>query len=97
MAHGAKKPIPKLRKAPQPPLSHAGAVPDSDRAKRPPISEIPFTGRELTPGDRVEGLGTFGKPNGEFGTIERANEDDAVVKWDDDGRMRIHQPSLKKI
>ena len=33
--------------------------------------------------------GTFGKPNGEFGTIERANEEDAVVKWDDDGRTRL--------
>jgi hypothetical protein len=25
------------------------------------------------------------------GTVERANEDDAVVKWDDDGRQRLHQ------
>ena len=97
MTHGANRPAPKLRKAPQPPLAHAGAVPDSDRAKRPPLSEAPATGQELTPGDRVEGLGNFGKPNGEFGTVERANEEDAVVKWDDDGRMRIHQPSLKKI
>jgi|HubBroStandDraft_6_1064221.scaffolds.fasta_scaffold09321_8 hypothetical protein len=39
MTHGAKKPIPKLLKAPQPPLSHAGAIPDSERAKRPPFSE----------------------------------------------------------
>ena len=92
-----KKPIPKLRKAPQPPLSHAGAIPDTDRAKRPPLSEPSATGQELTPGDRVEGLGTFGKPNGEIGTVERANEEDAVVKWDDDGRTRLHQPSLKKI
>ena len=97
MTHGANKLIPKLRKALQPPLSHAGAIPDSDRAKRPPLSKAPGTGQELTPGDRVEGLGNFGKPTGEFGTVERANEEDAVVKWDDDGRMRIHQPSLKKI
>jgi len=97
MIHATNKPTPKLRKAPQPPLSHAGAIPDSDRAKRPPLSQASGTGPELNPGDRVEGLGTFGKPNGEFGTVERANEDDAVVKWDDDGRMRIHQPSLKKI
>jgi hypothetical protein len=27
----------------------------------------------------------------------QANEDDAVVKWDDDGRMRLHQPLLKKV
>jgi hypothetical protein len=97
MTHGTQKPIPKLRKAAQPPLSHAGAVPDSDRAKRPPLSEASATGPELNPGDRVEGLGNFGKPNGQFGTVERANEDDAIVKWDHHGRMRLPQPSLKKI
>jgi hypothetical protein len=97
MTRGTNKPIPKLRKAAQPPLSHPRAIPDSDRAKKPPLSEPSATGEQLTPGDRVEGLGNFGMPNGEFGTVERANEDDAVVKWDDDGRMRIHQPSLKKI
>ena len=97
MTHGANKPIHKLRKAPQPPLSHAGAIPDSDRAKRPPLSKPSAAGQELTPGDRVEGLGNFGKPTGEIGTVERANEEDAVVKWDDDGRTRLHQPSLKKI
>jgi hypothetical protein len=48
-------------------------------------SPKPATSPELSPRDRVEGLGNFGKPNGEFGTVERANEDDAVVKWDDDG------------
>jgi hypothetical protein len=97
MTQGTHKPIPKLRKAPQPPLSHAGAIPDSDRAKRPPLSAPSATGQELTPGDRVEGLGNFGKPTGEIGTVERANEEDAVVKWDDDGRTRLHQPSLRKI
>jgi hypothetical protein len=97
MSHSTDKATPKLRKAPQPPLSHAGATPDSDRAKRPPLSESSTTGQELTPGDRVEGLGNFGKPTGEIGTVERANEEDAVVKWDDDGRSRLHQPSLKKI
>jgi hypothetical protein len=97
MTHDAHKPTPKLRKASQPPLSHAGAAPDSDRAKRPPLSEASATGSELSPGDRVEGLGNFGKPNGEFGTVERANDEDAVVKWDGDGRNRIHQPSLKKV
>jgi hypothetical protein len=43
---------------PQPPLSHAGAIPDRDRAKRPPLSEPSATGQELIPGDRVEGLAT---------------------------------------
>jgi hypothetical protein len=96
MTH-TNKPAPKLRKAPQPPLSYVGAIHDSDRAKRPPLSESAATGQELTPGDRVEGLGDFGKPTGEIGTVERANEEDAVVKWDDDGRRRIHQSTLKKI
>jgi hypothetical protein len=97
MTRGTNKPIPKLRNAPQPPLSYAGAIPDTDRAKRPPLSEPSASGQELSPGDRVEGLGNFGKPTGEFGTVERTNEEDAVVKWDDDGRMRLHQPSLKKV
>ena len=92
-----KNPIPKLRKAAQPPLSHPGSIPDSDRAKKPPLAEPPATDQELNPGDRVEGLGNFGKPTGEFGTVEQANEDDAVVKWDDDGRMRLQQPWLKKL
>jgi hypothetical protein len=79
------------------PLAYSGATPDSDRAKRPPLSEPSASGQKLTPGDRVEGLGNFGKPTGEIGTVERTNEEDAVVKWDDDGRTRLHQPSLKKI
>jgi hypothetical protein len=86
-----------LPKAPQPPLSHPGATPDTDRARKPPLSDPSATDEELNPGDRVEGLGNFGKPTGEFGTVERANEEDAVVKWDDDGRMRLGQPWLKKV
>jgi hypothetical protein len=88
---------PKLRKAPQPPLKHAGAPADSDRAKRPPLVQPSAPDSELNPGDRVEGLANFGKPTGEFGTVEQTNEDDALVKWDDGGRMRLHQPWLRKI
>jgi hypothetical protein len=87
----------KLHKAPQPPLSHARATADSDRAKRPPLVQPTAPDSELNPGDRVEGLGDFGKPTGGFGTVVRTNEDDALVKWDDDGRMRLHQPWLKKV
>ena len=72
------KPIPKLRKAPQPPLSHLGATADSDRAKRPPLAEPYATGEELSPGDRVEGLGNFGIPTGELGTVEQTNEEDGA-------------------
>ena len=88
---------PKLRKAPQPPLSHVGAPADADRAKRPPLVQPSAPDSELDPGDRVEGLANFGKPTGEFGTVEQTNEDDALVKWDDDGRMRLRQPWLKKV
>ena len=95
--HISNKPTPKLRNAPQPPLSHPGAPPDSDRAKKPPLVEPSGTGQEVNPGDRVEGLGDFGMPTGELGTVRQVNDDDAVVKWDDDGRIRVHQPSLKKV
>jgi hypothetical protein len=97
MTQITNNPIHKLHKAPQPALSHPGATPDSDRAKKPALAELAATDQELNPGDRVEGLGDFGKPTGEFGTVEQTNDDDAVVKWDDDGRMRLHQPWLKKV
>jgi hypothetical protein len=97
VTHIISERIPKLRKAPQPPLSHHGAIPDSDRAKKPALSEPSATDQELNPGDRVEGLGIFGKPTGELGTVEQTNEEDALVKWDDDGRKRLRQPSLKKV
>ncbi len=89
--------MPKLSEAPQPPLAYLGAVPDSDRAKSPALVDPPVTDQELNPGDRVEGLGNFGKATGELGTVEQTNENDAVVKWDDDGRTRLHQPWLKKV
>jgi hypothetical protein len=88
---------PKLRKAPQPPLSHAGGTADADRAKRPPLAQPSAPAAEPNPGDRVMGLGDFGKPTGGFGTVVRTNEDEALVKWDDDGRMRLRQPWLKKV
>jgi hypothetical protein len=88
---------PKLRKASQPPLSHVGGTPDSDRARRPRLVQPCAADSELNPGDRVEGLANFGKRTGEFGTVEQTNEDDALVKWDDDGRTRLHQLWLKKV
>src|ERR1039457_2714293 len=88
---------PKLSKFSQPPLSYPGSAPDADRAKRPYLAEPSAIGPELTPGDRVEGLGNFGVPTGQMGTVEQANDEDAVVKWDDDGRMRLRQPWLKKV
>jgi hypothetical protein len=87
----------KISMALQPALSRAGAPPESDRAKNPVLAELPAADLILNPGDRVEGLGNFGVPTGQLGTVERANEVDAVVKWDNDGRMRLRQPWLKKI
>ncbi len=97
MPHIYNKSTPKLRNAPQPPLSHPGATPDSDRAKKPPLVEPSATDQVLSPGDRVEGLGNFGMSTGEFGTVRQVNDDDAVVKWDDDGRIRVEQTWLKKV
>jgi hypothetical protein len=96
MSRAPLKSMSRLPKVSQPPLSHRGATPDSNRAGRPPLSQLPARDEELTRGDRVEGLGDFGKPNGEFGTVQRSNEDDAEVKWDDDGCVRVNQPSLRK-
>jgi hypothetical protein len=42
------------------------------------------------------GLRHFGKPTGGL-AVERTNENDAVVKWDDDGRVRVGQSWLKKV
>ena len=79
------------------PVSNSGAKPDVDLAMKPPLVSPSAATEELKRGDRVEGLGNLGKPTGEIGTVERTNEDDAVVKWDDDGRVRVGQPWLKKI
>ena len=97
MIHITSNLISKLPRAPQPPLSRPGATPDSDRAKKPRLAEPPANDQVLNPGDRVEALDNFGKPSGEFGTVEQTNEDDAVVRWEDAGPMRHHQPWLKKV
>jgi hypothetical protein len=97
MRHITNRTIRKLHKARQAPLAYPGAAPDSDRARRPALVDPPATNQALVPGDRVEGLGDFGETTGEFGTVEQSNEDDALVKWDDDGRVTLHQPWLKKV
>jgi hypothetical protein len=93
--------IPKGRKSPQTPpqtpLSHPGATPDSDRAKQPTLVDPSANESELSPGDRVEGLGNFGISTGKLGTVEQTNEEDAVVEWSDDGRERLRQPWLKRV
>jgi hypothetical protein len=96
MTDNARDEMRKQPQAPQPSLSHPGAAPDSDRAKKSPLGvRRPPTHGKVVPGDRVEA--NFGKPSGAVGTVEQANEDDAVVKWDGDGRIKLRQPLLKKI
>jgi hypothetical protein len=92
----AKDAIRALPKPPQPILLHPAAVPDVERATRPPLA-TPAASQALKTGDRVEVLGNRGNLAGEFGTVEQADEKDAVVKWDDDGRVKLRQPLLKKI
>jgi hypothetical protein len=87
----------KLGKVAQPPLSCPGATTDSDRAQRPPLASPKPNGEELNPGDRVEGLGNFGKPTGDVGTVQQSNEVVAVVQWDGDGEMRLGRAWLRKI
>jgi hypothetical protein len=67
------------------------------RSRHPRLVEPSAPDKELVPGDRVAGLGNFGKPTGEFGTVEQANDEEAIVKWDDDGRILVHQPWLTKM
>ena len=96
MHRNSNKPTPKLRKAPQPPLSHRGrpliqTVPGSQRwSNLPALAEIKSRRSRRR-------IGRFRMPTGELGTVRQVNEDDAVVKWDDDGRIRVHQPWLKRV
>ena len=87
----------KLGKVEQPPLAYPEAAADSGRAQRPPLASPKLTGEELKPGDRVVGLGNFGKPTGDVGTVRQTNEADAVVQWDGGGEMRLGRAWLKKI
>ncbi len=77
-------------------MSHPVATPDSDCARRPLLADSSANEHELRFGDRVIGLGDFGKPTGEFDIVQRANEDDAEVRWVPDRRVRVHQPSISK-
>lgn len=78
-------------------LAYPTANSEPDPAQRAPNSQQSANNQELSPGDRVEVLGSFGKPTGELGTIKETNEDDAVVKWDNDGSTSLRLPLIKKI
>jgi hypothetical protein len=83
-----------------PKLRNRPVVPRRNACLRPRQEATPLRAlwdQKLNPGDRVVGLGNLGNPTREFGTVAQANEDDAVVIWDGDGRIRLHQRSLKKV
>ena len=48
-------------------------------------------------GERVEELGAFGALTGELGTVLAADDSQAVVKWDDDGREILRQRYLQRL
>jgi hypothetical protein len=87
----------KLRDVSRPSSAYTSEIPEQDPAHRPPHPEQSASTQELNPGDRVEVLGSFGKPTGELGTIRETTEDNAVVKWDDDGSTILRLPLIKKI
>ena len=76
MIRGTKKPMPKLRKAPQPTLSYRwGGPTSSDRAgEATALRERVHQAKVEIPeiGSRV--WATSESPTGEIGTVERANE-----------------------
>ncbi len=81
-------PTPKLRKAPQPPLPYAGARPDADRAKRPPLVQPSAPYSELNPGDRVEGEWptTLGKSSRSYAQSDLQSS--RVYKSDHNARLK---------
>ena len=48
-------------------------------------------GQGLNLGDRVEGLGNFVTPTGESPQFCKTNEDDSVVRWDNNSRVGVRQ------
>ena len=86
-----------LTKGSERPLLHPGVTPDSARLEKPPLPRPTALHSGLSAGDRVEALGNFGKALGEFGTVEQINDDDAIVKWDNGGRMTLRYPWLTKV
>jgi hypothetical protein len=86
MTQVTNKATPRLRKASRPPLSRPRATPAGQEATACPPAAADS---ELNPGGPRRGLGRL--------RGARANGEDAVVKWDDDGRTRLRQPWLKKV
>jgi hypothetical protein len=82
----------------QAPAPYLGACNEFDGPQRPPLAAPPLTDAlPAVKNDRVEELGPFGALTGEVGTVLAADSEQAVVKWDDDGRELLRQQYLLKL
>jgi hypothetical protein len=82
----------------QAPLAYKGASNESDGPQRPSLAAPPFSeDAPVRKNDRVEELGAFGSATGEVGTVLAADEEQAVVKWDGDGRELLRQRYLTRL
>lgn len=96
MTHITNKRIATLQKAPQPPLSHRGAAPDSDRAKKWQLTEpLPATKEGSWRWRR--GLGDFGS---RLENSAQLNKITKMTRWLN-GMVttvrELNQPWLKKV
>ena len=68
------------------------------RMRPPPLVIPPLTNDPpVKRGERVEEIGAFGAMTGEKGTVLSAGADQAVVKWDGDGKELLNQRYLTKV
>jgi hypothetical protein len=82
----------------QPPPSYKGARDEFDGPQRPALAAPPLTGEPpVVRNDRVEERGAFGSLTSEIGTVLAADAEQAIVKWDDDGRELLRQRYLQKL
>jgi hypothetical protein len=70
---------------------------DSDGPQCPVLAAPPESDAPVVKNDRVEELGAFGSLTGEVGTVLAADSEQAVVKWDDDGRELLRQRYLTRL
>jgi hypothetical protein len=84
----------KLIESMQAPPAYPGARPEFEGPMPPDLVKLPDE-PPVVKNDRVEELSPLGKPTGEIGTVLAADESQAVVKWDDDGRELVRQRYLE--
>jgi hypothetical protein len=87
MTHGTHKPIPKLCAPPTSSVICCKRSLTQTVARGDPSP----TRLQPPPGDCVEGLSGFGKLNGEFGTVESANQEGAVASISRSADLQANQ------